>query len=200
MKIATMTTLALMIGSAAHGELKQIAPDTAVTVCVPLQNPLMTPGALAFASMRASRIFHDVGVEIQWVNGIRHCPAQSILLDISYRTPATLQPGALAYALPFGEDKHISILYDRIARDHTKSQVPTVLAYVLVHEITHILQGADRHSATGIMKARWTRKDFAAMPCESLYFEDEDLTWIERGLKWRARRNRVAANVPVAGE
>jgi hypothetical protein len=28
-----------------------------------------------------------------------------------------------------------------------------VLAHVLVHEITHILQGIDRHSESGVMKS-----------------------------------------------
>ena len=37
---------------------------------------------------------------------------------------------------------------------------PNVLANVLVHEITHILQGPCWHSDTGVMKARWTHTDY----------------------------------------
>ncbi len=35
-----------------------------------------------------------------------------------------------------------------------------VLAHVLVHEITHILEGLNEHSQEGIIKARWTFQDY----------------------------------------
>ena len=57
----------------------------------------------------------------------------------------------LAYALPF-EGTHIVVFYDRVEECVRADLFPTLLAYVLVHEITHILQEITRHSATGIMK------------------------------------------------
>ena len=38
-----------------------------------------------------------------------------------------------------------------------------LLAHVLVHEITHVLEGVDRHTGQGVMKARWTEDDLALM-------------------------------------
>ena len=40
---------------------------------------------------------------------------------------------------------------------------PSVMAHVLVHEITHVLEGVARHSGTGVMKARWDDRDYFEM-------------------------------------
>jgi len=47
------------------------------------------------------------------------------------------------------------------------NQVSSVLAHVLVHEVTHILQGIPRHSESGVMKAQWDSNDFAQMTWEA---------------------------------
>jgi hypothetical protein len=51
---------------------------------------------------------------------------------------------------------------------------------VLVHEITHILQGVDRHSESGIMKAQWTIDDYRAMASKPLSFTPLDVKLIQR--------------------
>jgi hypothetical protein len=56
------------------------------------------------------------------------------------------------------------------------------MAHVLVHEIVHLLERVDRHSGTGIMKARWTTADYQIMQREPLAFAQEDLEWIHRAL------------------
>lgn len=57
-----------------------------------------------------------------------------------------------------------------------------VLAHVLVHEITHILEGIDRHSESGVMKAQWTVEDYRAMADKPLPFAAIDVDLIQRGL------------------
>jgi hypothetical protein len=37
------------------------------------------------------------------------------------------------------------------------------LAHVLVHEITHALEGVSRHAETGVMKANWTFAGYGQM-------------------------------------
>jgi hypothetical protein len=76
-------------------------------------------------------------------------------------TPKTFHPGALAYALPY-EGVHIEVFYDRIAQADP-DLVPSLMAHVIVHEITHILQGIDRHSTGGIMQAVWGSSDYIQM-------------------------------------
>ena len=63
---------------------------------------------------------------------------------------------------------------------------PLLLSYVLVHEITHILQGIDGHSWVGIMKARWDDDDLFEMNRERLQFTPQDVSLIYRGLECRA--------------
>ena len=57
-----------------------------------------------------------------------------------------------------------------------------VLAHVLVHEITHVLQRIDRHSDSGVMKAHWTLRDYAQMEKDPLPFAAEDIQLIKMGL------------------
>jgi hypothetical protein len=64
----------------------------------------------------------------------------------------------------------------------SRATAGVVLGHVLVHEITHILQGIDRHSETGVMKARWTAQDYSKMTWEPLPFTPEDIDLIQRGL------------------
>ena len=174
MKTAERTVVMLMTACLLHGELRGSEPDREVTVCVSGQDPRLLPGALQFAESYASRMFSSIDVTIRWKPGLRNCPAQSIIIEMSYHAPTTLQPGALAAAQPF-EGVHICVFYDRIARSHDKSLVATVLAHVFAHEITHILQGLDRHSPVGVMKPSWSQRDFAAMRSKPLEFADADV-------------------------
>jgi hypothetical protein len=52
----------------------------------------------------------------------------------------------------------------------------------MTHEITHLLQGISRHSATGVMKARWGTKDVVDMANNPLPFTPEDIDLIQCGL------------------
>jgi hypothetical protein len=69
---------------------------------------------------------------------------------------------------------------------------PSVLAHVLVHEITHVLEGIDRHSATGIMKDRWDDNDYFEMRRKPLRFAQKDVDLIYDGLKVRQARLATA--------
>ena len=53
-----------------------------------------------------------------------------------------------------------------------------VMAHVLVHEITHIIQRIGRHSHTGIMKASWNDQDYFEMASKPLSFGQEDVALI----------------------
>ncbi len=69
----------------------------------------------------------------------------------------------------------------------------------MVHEITHILQRIDRHSAEGIMNARWTRQERSALERRPLQFTDEDVRLIYRGMDARDARlvGQALAALPV---
>ena len=60
--------------------------------------------------------------------------------------------------------------------------MPHLLAHVLVHEITDILQGVTRHSSQGVMKAQWSQQDFNLMLGRSLEFASFDVDLIHDGI------------------
>lgn len=185
-KITAITTMVLMAGAVAQAA-PTTAPDRKVTVCVEGLSLPTVDGAGTRARAIASQMFAAIDVTIVWRYEFRGCPEQGIRVTLLERTPDNLKPGALAYALPY-EGTHIRIFFDRIARNHNKPHVPIVLAHVLVHEITHILQGISRHSATGVMKAHWELADYRNMTGRPLAFEDKDIDLINFGLEGRARR------------
>ena len=75
-------------------------------------------------------------------------------------------------------------MYSRLrwAEKDLRPLAPRLLAHVLVHEIAHNLQRAERHSKTGIMKAEWTSGDYTQMAFKPLAFEPQDVLLIRLGL------------------
>ena len=71
---------------------------------------------------------------------------------------------------------------------------PMLLAHVLVHEMTHILQGVSRHSETGVMKAHWDESDFGQMRIKALPFTEADIHLIQRGVDGRSRNVALLAD------
>ena len=138
----------------------------------------------------ANEILAGAGVEVDWH---RHRPSpsksrreSSILVEICTNTPRHILPGALAFAVP-DEGGHITVFYDRIkeAAQFEFWDVP-LLAHVFVHEIAHILEGSEKHSDGGVMKATWSQKDIRSMRWRPLVFGQEDVEAIKAGLAERA--------------
>jgi hypothetical protein len=193
MKTAAITSLVLTAGVLVHAQSKGANAERTVTVCMERLDTHASLAVAARARELASQMFAGTGVGIEWRLGLRGCPAQAILISLSYDTPESLKPGALAYALPY-EGTHICLFYDRIAQIQCQRLIPIVLAHVLVHEITHLLQGICRHSDSGIMKTRWNQDDFQHMAWKPLAFAAEDVDLIHRGLATRAARASVEMN------
>jgi hypothetical protein len=121
----------------------------------------------------ATMMFRGVGVVIRWT--CRNVPDSRfrtpLVISLVSHAPDGFRPSVMAYALPY-EGVHIVIFYDRI---EIAQRTETILAYVLVHEITHILEGQSRHSEMGVMKARWGIDDYARMLSHQLTFAPEDI-------------------------
>ncbi|HTB19754.1 MAG TPA: hypothetical protein VK708_16645 [Bryobacteraceae bacterium] len=191
MKIMVAISVAAAIGGNAWAIQPGHVADHQVTVCI---DQVPAAGNLPRAEMLAANMFSNIGVKLHW----RHsCPAagDSIQIGISVKTPANDSPGALAYAMPY-EGVHIVVFYDRINHSARGDLSTVVLAHVLVHEITHVLQGVDRHSESGVMKAHWTARDYSQMKDRPLPFTDWDIELIHNGLA--ARAGRLAARTAGA--
>lgn len=204
MKITALAALVLVAGTDA-GAAKLTSPAlTGAVETVQVCSDNTADNGLSFQARGiATQMFAGIGVGIEWHNA-PSCPAGALRISYSTSTPAKLMPGALAYALPC-EGTHIVIFYDRVPAAVAEPQTVTVLlAHVMTHEITHILEGIARHSAEGVMKAHWTRGDYSRMCWKPLKFADEDVVLIHRGLERRAAlRNAEQASIteyPAGGE
>jgi len=176
---AIMTAAALQARGADQNETRKLA------VCMdgaPGPEPTV-------ARMTVSQMFAGIGVAIDWHTQMADCPADALKISLSNKTPETLRPGALAYALPY-EGTHIVVFYDRIQRMGSLRSAPRVMAHVMAHEITHILEGIVRHSESGVMKARWSDDELRAMARKPLAFASEDVDLIYRGLAYRNASGR----------
>jgi hypothetical protein len=185
----TATTM-MMVVLAALNSRASVLPDKSVTVCMERGSAV---GEGFQARAIASKIFAAIEVTINWHVGLDGCPARSIRISLCQITPKSERPGAYAYALPY-EGSDIVVYYDRISAYQVRTAIPTLLAHVLVHEITHILEGIARHSDSGIMKARWDDKDFVDMAWRPLKFTQGDIDLIHAGLVGRAAYTAVAMN------
>jgi hypothetical protein len=158
----------------------------------------MNPGANASTIYRAqgiaSRILKEADVKVEFKGDERVCEtlANAIVIAVSHQTPNDRHPGALAYAMPF-ERTRIVVFYDRVQTEVRAEAVPSLLGHVLAHEIGHMLQGVEHHSATGVMKQKWGAGDYAEMQRKPLRFSEEDLMMIRQGLRERASRQAVPA-------
>jgi hypothetical protein len=184
MKITVMVAMvAIVAGTAMCAQAEQ-------KVTVYLQGVSTVPNpALCQAQQAAAKMFAEIGVGIDWrtsqpPTGPQLPSQQAITIRLATDTPPKLLPNALAFARPY-EGVHLTVFWDRIQKTHPAS-AGVVLAHVLVHEITHILQGIDRHSDSGVMKACWTGEDYNNMTWKPLPFASEDVQLIQHGL---AKRN-----------
>ncbi len=188
MKLVGLVVMAAMATGAWAAEAGR-AEVRRVTVC--LSGSPKVWSAYPAKSM-ASEIFSAIGVRLDWRDS--SCPVSPDAIKIGFedQAPKGVSASALAYALPF-EGAHIVVLYTRVKQQCPWPQL--LLAYVMVHEIAHILEGVTEHSARGIMKARWVAADYYNMLDKSLAFTPEDVETIYRGMDarpvWMAAKARV---------
>jgi len=195
MRMKTSVPAALFAGMSLWAGTIRPVPERTVQVCMQRSGDLMAEGT---AQAVASEIFARIGIRVVWRDP-RSCRESDGFIKISLRdrTPQTLRPNALAYALPY-EGTHIVVFYDRVQGIIASIGTRNLLAYVLVHELTHILQGVSRHSETGIMKAAWDRTDYFDMGRRALHFTPTDVFVLYASLD--GRRARLAQKTTGAGK
>jgi hypothetical protein len=190
MKPSAMIAMAAMVAGGAWAATKT---DSHQRLVICLEDG--KHGGVESATAKASSMFLSAGVKLEWHGGVSFCKGNldAMVVSLMTSTPKAFHPGALAYAWPY-EGVHIQVFYDRIAQSDPEL-VPSLMAHVIVHEITHILQGIDRHSAGGIMKAVWASSDYTQMKRGQLRFTAADVEMIHDGFAARAARSTKGAVV-----
>jgi hypothetical protein len=151
-----------------------------------LRDIATVPASVAgLAQNGAAEIFGRIGVKIHRRQGVPPASLQqAISVELVAHTPQTTLPGALACTVLY-DHATIQVFYDRIQGAEAPGRV---LAHVLAHEITHVLQGTAHHSDTGIMKASWSRSDFDRMRFTTLPLTEEDVGLIRSALATRSQQ------------
>ena len=189
MKTSAMITMAAMLAGSAWAASK--SESQSLVICLEDGKH----AGVERATAKATSMFLSAGVKLEWHGDASFCKGNpdAMVVSLMTSTPKAFHPGALAYALPY-EGVHIQVFYDRIAQADP-DLVPSLMACVIVHEITHILQGIDRHSPNGIMKALWTSSDYTQMKRGMLRFTTADVEMIHNGFAARTARNAAGALV-----
>ena len=184
-KEAMKTTMMLMVIALAVKTAVQAGQPQAQVIVFLQNTAVVPPQVFVPAEGMATRMFAGIGIHLVWRCGKLPAKGGSRFIGIKLmaHAPHAYDLSVLADALPY-EGVHIRVFYDRIASFDQKLQ-PVVLAHVMVHEITHILEGISRHSATGIMRAQWITDDHRMMMRNPQPFAQEDVELIYLGLKAR---------------
>jgi hypothetical protein len=187
MKTSAMITMAAILAGSAWAATK--SDNRKLVICLEDGKH----AGVETAAAKASSMFLSAGVKLEWHVETGFCKGTpgAMVVSLMTSTPKAFHPGALAYALPY-EGVHIQVFYDRIAQSDP-DLVPSLMACVIVHEITHILQGIDRHSTGGIMKALWTSSDYTQMKRSQLGFTTADVEMIQNGFAARTAHNAGGA-------
>jgi hypothetical protein len=164
--------------------------DVATTPAVrPLTVCLTAPAdrSVAEATAIAARMFHAIGVRVDWQRNPDSCPLDGVRMAMWRQTPKVISPGAFGRAFPAGGIR-ADVFLDRVRLAVPDAYVSAVAGHVLAHEIAHLLQADRRHAAHGLMKPRWDPGELDQMPWTPLRFTDADVRLIHRGLAERAAR------------
>jgi hypothetical protein len=176
---------ALAVLAAATGAWAGDGAQTSKRVVVACLNPGANASMMYRGQAIAAQILKQAGVRLEWRGDESACAGgNGLVVTVSRATPVDQHPGALAYALTF-ERTHVVLFYDRVLTAASPAVTPYLLGHVLAHEIVHMLQGVNVHSASGVMKAHWNSQDYADMQRGGLKLTKDDIDLIDHGLGWR---------------
>jgi PadR family transcriptional regulator PadR len=158
-----------------------------VDVCIEPAHELLIP--VNQAKPLVSAIFSPIGVNLTWHARLTDCDQSArtaFKVRWARRAPHTSSAGALAAARPFGTSDTSITMYEvplqRFLQQYANAP-EVVLAYVVSHELAHVMQRLEYHSASGILKARWSYGECYRMLDRALTFTAADVELIRAGLE-----------------
>ena len=126
---------------------------------------------LALAEQRTSQIFSSAGVDVVWINCIHgpsttpdqgcirtYGPRDLVLRITSHVSRATSDAAfGVAWLAADGSGRYADVFWTRAQelRTNSNADLGRILGSVMAHEIGHLLLGANSHSVSGLMQARW---------------------------------------------
>jgi len=140
---------------------------------------------LARAERETSRVFRDAGVSIEWGN---RCDVRGVerIESVLKTTVPTLRVRIVPHSRDLSDDvfgvaflgadgvgQQADVFYDNVAAlsKQTFRSSGEVLAYVMAHELGHLVLGSNSHAPIGLMRRRWDSEDLKKMSMGQLRFE-----------------------------
>jgi len=164
---AAMITVARVADAAEPGQLPAIRLQMDDTAGVPV-------AILKKSQDQVARIFAAVGVGVEWTetapnitvrivtSALAHAGRSSSVMGVALR-----RPGGATAQIFLKQVQDFARTYD--------GDVSILLAYVIAHEIGHLLLPRMPHSATGLMKGDWGRTLAREAAAGSLTFTDAQI-------------------------
>jgi hypothetical protein len=209
--------LSLFVAASSHA-----APQTALTartneekqITIRLRNyARIDSGVLLRAEKTANKILQEAGVDTVWVvcfdgktwSGGVACANLPGFMDLTvnvlpFSTSQTFPPrgDAFGYANEGGEQGFgcdAWILYDPIKSFAVERELnlAQLLGHVFVHELGHLLLGANSHTGIGLMRARWSSRELLAADQGGLFFSASESRRIQKAVlaRWQAASRGV---------
>ena len=134
------------------------------------------------AQAQVVSMFREIDVDVEWVAATpldRGGPG-ILRLSVAAAVAGSLRHGAapvLGVATHTPDGTGVAWAFyesiEQAARLHDVA-VTAILASVMAHEIGHMLQGIERHSLAGLMRASWSSEDFQSAGRGGLRFSAAD--------------------------
>jgi hypothetical protein len=140
------------------------------------------------AERNAARIFHQAGVEVEWVNCVgpagsssqAQCSDNVMRVDLAVRIiPHARTLGDDIFGVSFLDHDagtYADLFFEPIEDLHQQNRdisMATIVGDVLAHELGHLLLGSNAHSRDGIMQPHWTRKQLQRGSMGQMRFSKE---------------------------
>src|SRR5688500_15262167 len=149
MAMAVMITVASVADAAEPGQLPAIHLE--------MNNDADVSAAILKESQdKVAQIFADAGLGVEWTETGPRFTVHIVPIALGYRRASSPVMGA---ALRNRSGATARIFFNEV-KDFARTRnidVSTLLAYVIAHEIGHLLLPYVPHSATGVMKAEWDK-------------------------------------------
>jgi hypothetical protein len=186
-----------------------IAAFPAIVVSAPAVQPGLTIKLRAYnyadvgnrtlegAQREVTSIFNQIGVGVKWVTDDN--PQFRIFVVQSTPDPVASSEDVFGFTPRNPDGAHSSrafVIYDRVQKfilDSKSWRYPPLetvhlLAYVMAHEISHLLLPPKSHSPIGIMHERWADNDFKAMATANLTFTAQQASLIRNAVSRLSER------------
>ena len=189
MRIVRMVGLAVLVAACISGQ-SRLPADVTISI-----DELTAVNGLQMARSvsRARAMFAAIGIRMEWAHRETWRHAELIKCDASRGVPIRVRlvgyvrggkPDVMGVANPYAVgEKIIVIRYDLVEAAESAPIREALMAHVLVHEITHVLQGIAHHDQTGIMEKHWSPSEIAEMPKIAMSFTPAGVELIQMGLK-----------------